>query len=54
MAEDPIKAIYLIASNGKPTINETDISDDFQSFLDFCLEVEPSSRPRAETMLQVR
>ncbi|ODV85557.1 hypothetical protein CANARDRAFT_176005 [[Candida] arabinofermentans NRRL YB-2248] len=43
--EAPIRALYLITTNGKPKLNDRDsLSQSLQSFLDFCLEVDPEKR----------
>ncbi|CAI4227481.1 unnamed protein product [Auanema sp. JU1783] len=50
--ETPIKAIYLIAQNGKPEIKRrNDLSKDFVDFLDACLVVEPEQRADAQFLL---
>ncbi|XP_066961599.1 LOW QUALITY PROTEIN: serine/threonine-protein kinase PAK 1-like [Macrobrachium rosenbergii] len=53
MNEDPLRALYLIANNGKPEIKERDkLSPFFQDFLDQCLEVDINARPSAAKLLQ--
>jgi p21-activated kinase 1 len=52
--ENPLKALYLIATNGKPDIKEKDkLSSIFQDFLDQCLEVEVEKRSAATDLLKV-
>ncbi|ODM96137.1 Serine/threonine-protein kinase PAK 2 [Orchesella cincta] len=52
MREDPIRALYLIATNGKPEIPEWDkLSPDFQHFIDRCLEVSVEKRFSAAGLL---
>ena len=51
--ENPLRALYLIATNGKPEIKERDkLSTIFQDFLDKCLEVDVEKRPTAHEMLR--
>jgi len=51
--ENPLRALYLIATNGKPEIKERDkLSIIFQDFLDKCLEVDVEKRPSAHEMLR--
>ncbi|XP_042206572.1 serine/threonine-protein kinase Pak-like [Homarus americanus] len=53
MNEDPVRAIYLIAANGKPEIKGQDkLSPEFKDFLDKCLEVQVDLRPSANELLQ--
>ncbi|KAK4307000.1 hypothetical protein Pmani_021209 [Petrolisthes manimaculis] len=53
MKEDPLRALYLITSNGKPVIKERSrLSKTFKDFLDKCLEVDPSRRPTSTQLLQ--
>ncbi|KAF0289926.1 Serine/threonine-protein kinase PAK 1 [Amphibalanus amphitrite] len=50
--EAPLRALYLIATHGKPEISsEYTVSDLFRSFLDACLEVEVDNRASAEDLL---
>ena len=50
--ETPLRALYLIAANGKPQVKEKDrVSKHLESFLDRCLEVEAEKRASAEELL---
>lgn len=54
MNENPLRALYLIATNGKPEIKEREkLSHVFQDFLDQCLEVEVEKRSTANHLLKV-
>lgn len=45
IAESPINALNLIATNGRPPIlNWNELSTVLQNFLDKCLEIDPEKR----------
>eukprot|EP00096_Caligus_rogercresseyi_P007068 TRINITY_DN243_c0_g2_i5.p1 TRINITY_DN243_c0_g2~~TRINITY_DN243_c0_g2_i5.p1 ORF type:complete len:527 (-),score=224.92 TRINITY_DN243_c0_g2_i5:489-2069(-) len=51
--ENPLRALYLIATNGKPEIKEREkLSPVFQDFLDKCLETNVEKRPSANDLLR--
>jgi len=50
--ETPIRALYLIAMNGKPQVKSPkDLSEELASFLDQCLEVDVDARSSAAELL---
>ena len=53
--QNPLKALYLIATNGTPTIaNPENLSTVFSDYLAKTLEVDAEKRPNATELLQVR
>lgn len=52
--QNPLKALYLIATNGTPTIaNPESLSSTFRAYLSCTLEVDAEKRPDAQQLLQV-
>lgn len=52
--QNPLKALYLIATNGTPTIaNPELLSPIFKNYLSMTLEVDAEKRPDAAQLLQV-
>ena len=50
---DPLKALFLIASKGKPPIKSWDtLSPEFQNFLNSCLEKDVKKRATAAELLE--
>ncbi len=50
--EEPLKALFLIATNGKPRLQDPNsISPELRDFLNSCLEVEASNRATAKELL---
>ena len=53
--ETPLKAIYQIATKGKPDIkNEEKRSEELRDFIHCCLDVDPEKRGSASELLQHR
>ena len=53
--EEPLKALYLIATNGTPTLKKPEaLSRELKGFLAVCLCVDVSSRATANELLEVR
>lgn len=52
--ENPLRALYLIATNGTPKVKDWDkLSALFRDWLTCCLTVDAEKRPTAEQLLQV-
>ena len=52
--EEPLKALYLIATNGTPTLKKPDaLSRELKGFLSVCLCVDVKSRATADELLEV-
>ena len=53
MDQDPIKALYLIATLGSPEIkNPQELSPPLRHFLDACLKLRPEDRSTAQELLE--
>lgn len=53
--QNPLKALYLIATNGTPTIgNPENLSEMFKGYLGLALSVDVEKRPTALELLKVR
>lgn len=50
--EAPLKAIYLIASRGKPSIDYDKLSPQLADFIDKCLNIDPEARATATELLE--
>lgn len=54
LTESPLRALYLIATNGTPTIKpEHNLSSIFKDFLGLALKVDPEKRASAHDLLRV-
>lgn len=49
---NPLRALYLIETTGKPQFNRESLSQTFQDFLDCCLEVDVEKRGTASSLLK--
>ncbi|SCU89724.1 LANO_0D06150g1_1 [Lachancea nothofagi CBS 11611] len=50
--ETPLRALYLIATNGTPELKDAEsLSDDMRAFLGWCLHVNPDERATASQLL---
>lgn len=55
LTESPLRALYLIATNGTPQIkDEHNLSTVFRDFLNFALKVDPEKRASAHDLLRVK
>ncbi len=55
LEEEPLKALYLIATNGTPTLKAPEkLSRVFKNFLGRCLEVDVMKRATSDELLQVK
>ncbi|KAL8941329.1 MAG: hypothetical protein Q9216_002314 [Gyalolechia sp. 2 TL-2023] len=53
LTESPIRALYLIATNGTPKIKEEhELTATFRDFLNFALKVDPEKRASAHDLLR--
>jgi serine/threonine protein kinase len=53
--EEPLKALYLIATNGTPTLKHPEkLSQDLKHFLSVCLCVDVSFRATSTDLVKVR
>ena len=54
LTESPLRALYLIATNGTPSIkDEHNLSTTFRDFLHLALKVDPEKRASAHDLLKV-
>jgi serine/threonine protein kinase len=49
--ETPLRALFLIASNGKPEVKKKELSRELANFVDQCVEVEVERRPSSVELL---
>lgn len=54
LTESPLRALYLIATNGTPQLKEPEeLSPQLNDFLEQCLQVHPDQRASATELLEV-
>ena len=54
LEEEPLKALYMIATNGTPQLRRPEkLSTIFKNFLHVCLEVEVAKRASSDELLGV-
>lgn len=54
LTENPVRALYLIATNGTPKIKDWDkLSTVFRDYFKVTLQVDPAKRPTAAAILKV-
>ena len=54
LTESPLRALYLIATNGTPKVkDEHQLSSTFRDFMSLALKVEPDKRASAHDLLRV-
>lgn len=55
LTESPLRALWLIATNGTPVLKDPDaLSVVFKDFMAFALKVDPEKRASAHDLLRVR
>ncbi|OXG22324.1 p21-activated kinase 1 [Cryptococcus neoformans Ze90-1] len=53
LTENPVRALYLIATNGTPKIKDWDkLSNVFRDYFKVTLQVDPAKRPTAAAILK--
>ncbi|XP_067952159.1 serine/threonine-protein kinase PAK 1-like isoform X2 [Watersipora subatra] len=52
--EAPLRALFLIANNGKPNYDKEKVSPELSEFLDCCLEVEAANRASTTQLLKMQ
>lgn len=52
MDKDPIKALFLIVSKGRPPFKKVGTSSLFAEFVELCTKMDPEERPTATQLLQ--